>query len=50
MPDRPGGPPSRENGSAHAHRRDTVILPGDVRLKPKREALDRRMELLAEAC
>jgi hypothetical protein len=27
-----------------------VILPGDVRLKPKPEALDRRMDLLAEAC
>ncbi len=27
-----------------------VILPGDVRLKPKPEALDRRMALLAEAC
>ena len=28
----------------------TVILPDDVRLLPKREALDRRMEMLAEAC
>ncbi len=27
-----------------------VILPGDRRLMPKPEALDRRMELLAEAC
>lgn len=27
-----------------------VILPSDARLKPKPEALDRRMELLAEAC
>jgi putative restriction endonuclease len=33
-----------------ALRNELVILPADVRLRPKKEALDRRMELLAEAC
>lgn len=31
-------------------RNKTVILPGDGRLRPKREAVDRRMELLRDAC
>jgi hypothetical protein len=31
-------------------RSKTVFLPGDERLRPKREAVDRRMELLAEVC
>jgi len=31
-------------------RNKTVILPNDLRLQPKREAVDRRMELLKEAC
>ncbi|MEI8141001.1 MAG: hypothetical protein WCI03_14185 [bacterium] len=28
----------------------TVILPSDIRLQPKREAVDRRMVLLRETC
>jgi putative restriction endonuclease len=28
----------------------TVILPRDIRLRPKREAVDRRMAFLLEAC
>lgn len=31
-------------------RNKTVILPSDFHLQPKREAVDRRMELLREAC
>jgi len=33
-----------------ALRDELVIVPGDVRLRPKKEALERRMELLQEAC
>lgn len=33
-----------------ALRNEFVILPADARLRPKREALERRMELLREAC
>ena len=33
-----------------ALRNELVILPVDARLRPKKEALARRMELLAEAC
>ena len=33
-----------------ALRNELVIVPADARLRPKKEALDRRMELLAEVC
>ncbi|MCE9615534.1 MAG: HNH endonuclease [Lentisphaerae bacterium] len=33
-----------------ALKNELVIVPADARLRPKKEALDRRMELLAEAC